>query len=274
MCFTFYKPLAVTALMCSLAFSATTTQAQRGGDGGPRNNNAPRNGGQNQRVENRQPVKRQPQAAPMRGQRYAAITGPNVSINFRGVPYQYSNGYYYRPYGNYYRVVAPPPGIRINVLPTGFISLHVGINPFFFFDGVFYRQTVITNTAGAQENNYEVIDAPVGAQVPSLPDGTKDVVINGNRYYELDGTYYAEIINNNGETWYEVAGKNGELNTPDAAPEPQVGDKYEQLPETCKIVVLNGRKYYVSSINNYYQEVIEGNKLYYQLVAKAGEGQL
>lgn len=259
------------ALVTFFTLTTAVIYAQRGGEGGPRSDNGNRGNNNNRGGGgNGRPMA----AVPVRGQRYAVIGRPSVSISFGGVPYHYANGYYYRPYGNYYRVVAPPRGIRVSILPAGYWSVQVGAFPFFYFDGVFYRQSAVAAAPGAQENNYEVVDAPVGAQVPAIPQDAKVVVINDNKYYEVDGTYYSEIIKDNGQIWYEVAGKNGQLNTPEAAPQPQVGDRYEQLPETCKVVVLNGQKYYVSATNQYYQEVIEGNRIYYQLVAKAGEGQL
>lgn len=255
------KSLTIIALVALMVFAANSAHAQRNGGGGRPGGNP----GSNNRGGRPVPV-------PVRGQRYAVIGRPSVNITFGGVPYHYANGYYYRPYDNYYRVVAPPRGIRVSILPTGYWSVRVGALPFFYFDGVFYKQMVVNTASGVEEKNYEVVDAPVGAQVPSISQDAKVMVINDNKYYEVDGTYYSEIIRDNGQVWYEVAGKNGQLNTPEAAPLPQVGDRYEQLPESCKVVILSGQKYYVSETKNYYQEVIEGNRLYYKLVAKADQG--
>jgi hypothetical protein len=41
----------------------------------------------------------------------------------------------------------------------------------------------------------------------------KTIVINGEKFYELNGTYYKDEIRNNGELWYRVMGKNGVVNT-------------------------------------------------------------
>jgi hypothetical protein len=218
--------------------------------------------------------------SPVRGYHYASIGRPSVVLSFGGRPYHYASGYYYRPYGGYYRVVAPPIGIHVGVLPYGYWALQVGAFPYFYFDGVFYRQ----NNRG-----YDVVDAPVGAEVPSLPRGAKVVVINGMKYYELDGNYYREIYKDNGQLRYQVAGKNGQLDTdgtqeqaqpepqqvpapaPASAPAPKVGDHFDSLPEGSKVLILNGQKYFVSPSNQYYQEVIDGNRIIYKLVALANE---
>ncbi|RXK87162.1 DUF6515 family protein [Filimonas effusa] len=230
--------------------------------------------------------------APVRGYHYTRIGGPSVTLSFGGMPYYYSYGYYYRPYGGYYRVVAPPIGIHVGVLPPGYWAFSFGAFPYFYFNGVFYRQ---------YNGGYEVVDAPVGAEVPHLPRGARVVVINDLKYYELDGTYYREVIKDNGLVRYQIAGKNGRLETYDsaaiqqqdlpqeqavapapqtavppaapaqatpAAPLPKVGDVVEALPDGTKTVVLNNQKYFVSPANQYYQELIKDNKIMYKVVAE------
>ena len=228
--------------------------------------------------------------APVRGYHYNRIGGPSVTLSFGGMPYYYSSGYYYRPYGSYYRVVAPPIGIHVGVLPPGYWAFSFGAFPYFYFNGVFYQQ----NNSG-----YEVVNAPIGAEVPHLPRGARVVVINDLKYYELDGTYYREVMKDNGLVRYQIAGKNGRLETYDGAtvqqeqpqyqneapttqqpavpetapapavtPLPKVGDVVEMLPEGSKTLVLNNQKYFVSPANQYYQELIKDNKIMYKVVAE------
>ena len=52
----------------------------------------------------------------------------------------------------------------------------------------------------------------MGATVSSLPKGAKSVTLNGEKMYELNGTYYKEDQNSKGEVIYTVVGKNGEIN--------------------------------------------------------------
>ena len=57
---------------------------------------------------------------------------------------------------------------------------------------------MMTNT-----KEYEVIDAPVGAEVDALPDGYTTETVDGKEYYKLDDTYYKQK-DKGGETAYEV----------------------------------------------------------------------
>ena len=68
---------------------------------------------------------------PYRGQRVVHIGGPRVVIPYGGISFHYSNGYYYRPYSNYFRVVAPPIGIHINILPRGYRRVYVRLSDIF-----------------------------------------------------------------------------------------------------------------------------------------------
>lgn len=210
-----------------------------------------------------------PRYYPVRGQSFLHIPGPSLSIQFGGNPYYYSGGLFYQPFGNYYRILPPPMGIRVNVLPRGYWSFRIGGFPYFYYNGIFY-----------QKNNqtYEVINAPVGAEVPSIPRDAKTVVIDGEKYYEYNGTYFKDFIKPNGELWYTVEGKHGVLNTDKTATEntqpqtiqngPAIGEMVDQLPANAKTVVINGKKYFVSPDNVYYEEVIDGKQVRYRIAGK------
>lgn len=47
-----------------------------------------------------------------------------------------------------------------------------------------------------------------------------------------------------------------------------VGDILDALPADCKAVVINNKKYYVSTSNVYFEEFIENNALRYKVVGK------
>jgi hypothetical protein len=213
---------------------------------------------------------------PSRGQVFVRMPGPFISLQFGGNPYYYSGGLFYRPYGSYFSVVVPPIGIHIGSLPRGYWPLRWGGYPYYYYNGIFYRQGV---------RDYEVVQAPVGAEVPAIPRDAQTVVIDGAKYYEYNGTYFRETIKPNGEIWYTVEGKHGVLNTDRAnepaagntqatpAPErinkqPVIGDVLDQLPAGCKTVVINSRKYFVTTDNVYYEEVVEGNTVKYRVAGK------
>lgn len=199
-------------------------------------------------------------------QRNYYYSRPFVSINFGGIGYRYQRGYFYRPYGSYFRVVMPPIGIRVVTLPVGYRTYHMGPDPYYYYGGTYYR---------SYNNGYEVVKPPLGAVLDELPPGAKVAVIDGKKYYELDGTYYEETITADSELQYTVVGTDGVLNTGAANDDtepvdagPVVGDRYEVLPADSKAVVINGEKLYLSPGGLYYKEVIDGNKVYYEVVGK------
>lgn len=204
----------------------------------------------------------------------------NVGIGLGHVGYYRP---YYRPaaYYGYYGFHRPSIGFVLSVLPFGYRTVYLGPNPYYYYDGIYYRPYA--------HNRYEVVDPPVGARIPELPAGAKAQVINGQKFYEYDGDYYREVITDNGNILYEVVGKNAVLNTEDSpqdmppasvAPAPSavapstnesVGMETERLPDNCKTIVINQQKYYQSPSGYYYQEVIKDNKLSYKIVGKNGD---
>ena len=186
---------------------------------------------------------------------------------------------------NPFRVYAfyPTLGLRLSVLPYGFFSFYIGPDPFYFYNGIYYRRV---------DDYYEVVAPPIGAKVPKLPRGAKVTVIDGNKYYVYQGTYYVEEFNENNQVLYRVVGTNGVLNqqtpaptaqgtvpappapaTPPAQPapvlkDPQVGDIVTKLPDNSQPVYLNGQKYYESPDKVYYQEIIDNGKTIYKIVGK------
>ncbi|MCF8341666.1 MAG: DUF6515 family protein [Chitinophagaceae bacterium] len=212
---------------------------------------------------------------PSRGQVFYHRPGNLITLQFGGNPYYYSGGLFYKPFGGNYQVIHPPLGIRVGILPTGYWSLRMGNLPYYYFNGIFYKQ---------QNKEYEVVKAPVGAQVPAIPRDAKVMVVDGSKYYEYNGTYFKEFINQDGQIWYTVEGKNGVLNTdnnnnPNNNIQPstinnqpqnlaKIGDVLDQLPNDAKTIVINGKKYFVTANNVYYEEFIDGNSLKYKVVGQ------
>lgn len=170
-----------------------------------------------------------------------------IGIGFRGGVYG----------GGYYGY--PGIGFRIGYLPYGYYPFYFGSDLYYYYGGVFYRP----NDGGG----YEVTVPPVGAEVPGLPKGSSSIVINSEQYYEFNGVYYQAIVNDKGKTVYVIAGKDGVLNTnggdenADNPPPPQVGDVVNQLPESCRKVKLNGKKYFVSPDGIYYEEFTDNHNV-------------
>ena len=94
-------------------------------------------------------------------------------------------------------------------------------------------------------------------------------MINGQQYYEVDGVYYKPVTKDDGTLVYEVAGKDGELNTDDSGdgnmpPAPQIGDVVQQLPQGSRKLNINGQVMYMSPDGAYYQSFTDqsGNTEY------------
>src|SRR6185436_6525567 len=104
-----------------------------------------------------------------------------------------------------YRHYGPTIGFRLSVLPFGYSTIYSGRSPYYYNDGVYYRP--YTN------GGYEVAAPPLGAAVSKLPSGAKATVIDGQKYYELGGTFYQEEYSSNDKLSYRVVGTDGVLNT-------------------------------------------------------------
>jgi len=167
----------------------------------------------------------------------------------------YRGGGYYHYHGYYNTYYAPRLGFSIGFLPYGYYPFYWGDYQYFYSGGLYYQY---------DNSQYTVVEPPVGAEITSLPSNAQSIVINGQQYYELNGVYYEPITKDDGTTSYQIAGKDGELNTnvaggDDTQQLPQVGDIVESLPQDCRKISLNGQKYYVSSDGYYYQETVDAN---------------
>ena len=190
---------------------------------------------------------------------YPGLPGsPGVTrITPNGRPY----AGYYNAHGYYNSFYAPHLGFRLNVLPYGYYPFYFGPYQYFYSDGLYYQYL---------NDQYTVVEPPIGAAINTLPDNAQSIVINGIQYYELNGVYYQPITKDDGSVVYQVAGKDGELNTDQgqgdqpAVALPQIGDIVTQLPENCRTIRINGQKYYVSPDDYYYQDARDSanNKVY------------
>jgi hypothetical protein len=218
---------------------------QRGGS----NSYNPRGGGYNQG--------RSSGFSYRRGNSYRSYPGLQFGHNYITAR---PRGFYYRNRGYYQTYYTPQLGFSLSVLPYGYYPFYFGADQYFYNDGLYYRQ---------QENNsYAVVEPPIGATIDKLPAKAQAISINGMQYYELNGVYYQPITKDDGSLAYQIAGKDGELNTVDngspADDLPQVGDLVDSLPEGCKIIKLNGQRYYVSQEGYYFQDAVDtnGDKVY------------
>ena len=192
-----------------------------------------------------------------RGSSYASSYRGGVgarAVAVRGA-YGYNRGGFYRPGFGYYGY--PHLGFYLGILPYGYYPFYWDDMLYYYSGGVFYTPY--------DGGGYQVTTPPVGAAIPSLPDGAKSIMIDNQQFYELNGVYYKAVVNDQGKKIYVVAGRDGVLNTdgsnvtPAESSAPQVGDIVNELPDGCRKVSLNGKKYYVSPNDIYYQPYVDEN---------------
>jgi hypothetical protein len=180
-------------------------------------------------------------------------------VYFSGVGYH--GGAFSRPGFGYYG--SPHFGFYCGILPYGYYPFYWGAGLYYYYDGIFYTPY--------DNGGYQVTAPPIGAGVPNLPRNANPIKIDGVQYYESDGVYYKESVDDKGKKIYVVAGRDGVLNTGDNVTDPnatvtapKIGDMVNQLPDDCRKVNLNGKKYFVSPDGIYYEKVTDpsGNVAY------------
>ena len=174
-------------------------------------------------------------------------------------PYRWRRHHnYFYIHGYYGSLYYPMLGLSFGYLPYGYYPFFWGDAEYYYDDGLFYQY---------DNDQYTVVEPPIGAEVKSLPSNAQSIVINGEQYYEDNGVYYLPVTKDDGSVVYEVAGKDGELNTgANGAVNviPKVGDTVSKLPPDCRKVDINGARFFVSEDGIYYQEALDGdgNKVY------------
>ncbi len=162
---------------------------------------------------------------------------------------------FYNPYFGF------SSGAWFGSLPYGYYPFYYGLNPYFYYGGIFYQHS--------SDHGYKVADAPVGAEVPDLPDNANPMVVDGKPYFEYGGVYYAKLTKTDGIETYIVAGRNGVLNPGDINIEkhlvPAVGDVTAKLPKDVTKVKADGKKYWVTPSGIYLEKIKIGQQNVYRV---------
>ncbi|QQL48955.1 DUF6515 family protein [Mucilaginibacter ginkgonis] len=191
----------------------------------------------------------------------------------------FRGGLYYHS-GFYRSLYAPRIGFRLNILPYGYYPFYYGPDQFFYSGGYFYQYN---------NNEYTVVEPPLGAEVNSLPSNAQAINIDGQQYYEANGVYYLPVTRDDGSTAYQVVGKDGQLSTgagqyqqgdyqgdQQAYPQDntyapqnsndmlQPGEVVQALPPDTRKVKIEGETYHVDQAGIYYHEERDqsGRKVY------------
>jgi hypothetical protein len=121
-----------------------------------------------------------------------------VDIRYRNVPYYYHGGVFYVASNGVYVRTVPPVGIRVAVLPAGYVRVIAGPSVFFYYEGIFYTQV-------EADGEYVVADPPVGAIVYTLPSDAAEIEIDDKPFLEYNGVIYKQV--NIEKPVYEMVGK-------------------------------------------------------------------
>ena len=213
--------------------------------------------------------------------------GPYGYYGYRGYGWHnwfHEGGFYYY-HGFYGSLYWPRIGFAVDWLPYGYYPFWWGDYQYYYSNGYFYTYN---------NNEYTVVEPPVGAEVTSLPSNAQSIIINGQQFYEANGVYYTAVTKDDGTLVYQVAGKDGELNTdqsgqyaPDNgdeqyAPAPSdnygqgssavppgndvtdranvhIGDIVPNLPPDSRGVTVNGTRMFVTPDDVYYQATTDSN---------------
>jgi hypothetical protein len=156
-----FRPLALAAMLAVAAVPALTFAGQGyrgpvpGHEGG--RNDGPREGyvydtryGHNHYY-------------PPRGYYVGALPHGYVTVNYRGGPYYYHGGVWYRPYGPRFVVVRPVVGLYVPFLPSFYTTVWFGGVPYYYADDVYY---VYRGGRG-----YEVVEPPGNVQASTSAPG-------------------------------------------------------------------------------------------------------
>lgn len=113
---------------------------------------------------------------------------PGQQAHYRpGKPAHRRPYYLHRPA---YRHSRPYPAYRAHhrphykKMPRGYLSIHFGGIPYFYYSGLFYRHG---------SSGYFMVSAPIGAIVYSLPVGYRTVVVDRSTYYCYNDVYYQRV---------------------------------------------------------------------------------
>jgi len=130
---------------------------------------------------------------------FRVLPHTSITLKHRGVRFHYNEGKYYRHYGGNYINVSPPIGIRISVLPKGYMTFVIDNRAYHYIDGIYYTQ----RNSGRV---YEVVEAPIGAIVHHLPISAEQIQIDNKSFFECNLTIYSRINSSQGDA-YKVVGR-------------------------------------------------------------------
>jgi hypothetical protein len=94
-----------------------------------------------------------------------------------------SFGFSYPAYPPVQAIMSP----SLDSLPSGFVTLTVGDEMFYYANGTFYQKIV-------RDDKYVVTPPPIGAVVFDIPPRYQYFWVDGEAYYVVRGVYYKRVL--------------------------------------------------------------------------------
>lgn len=157
-------------------------------------------------------------------------------VPYRGQDYFYSGGYWYRPQGGSYIVVAPPYGVRVGYLPSYAREVWVGGALLFLVADTYYQYL-------ADSQEYVVVSPPAVAPLPvPVAQGP-----SGNAYDVVAYPMHGQGQEQQDQDRYQchrwaVSQSNFDPATAPSAPPANVADNYRRALGAC----FSGRGYSIN----------------------------
>jgi uncharacterized protein DUF6515 len=130
---------------------------------------------------------------PQFGYSVPVLPGGHVALTFRGNPFFFHSGVWYRRGGAGFVVVRPPVGIIVPILPPAYSTVVVGSIPYYYANDVYYEQA---------PGGYVVAEPPPGMdEAATAPEASPPQAAAGAApsasatwyYCESSKTYYPYV---------------------------------------------------------------------------------
>jgi len=129
---------------------------------------------------------------PQFGYSVPVLPGGHIAVTFRGNPFFFHSGVWYRRGGSGFVVVRPPVGIIVPVLPPAYSTVVVGSVPYYYANDAYYVEA---------PGGYAVAEPPLGVDEASAPMASPPQPATGAApsvsatwyYCESSKTYYPYV---------------------------------------------------------------------------------
>ncbi len=141
------------------------------------------------------------------GAAIASIPQDSQTVYVQDTKYYYSSGTYYQdaPSGDGYVVAQAPTGAEVQSLPDATSNVKSGSGETYqYVNGTYYDEKPADTPDAAP--SYEVVDAPLGAMVPDLPEDAKQQKVGDDTYFEYADTWYKPFYSGS-DVVYQVIDK-------------------------------------------------------------------